>query len=92
MKVLIIGGTGLISTGIVKALAGTASITVLNRGKTHCRLPGDVRRMTGDRNEAGTVWIRLVAIGPKKFAILSCWVIPELGRLHWRKPLHIAAA
>ncbi len=55
MKVLIIGGTGLISTGIVKALAGTASITVLNRGKTHCRLPGDVRRMTGDRNEAGTL-------------------------------------
>ena len=55
MKVLIIGGTGLISTGIVKALAGTASVTVFNRGKTHSRLSGDVRRITGDRDDAGTL-------------------------------------
>ncbi|NNM87794.1 MAG: NAD-dependent epimerase/dehydratase family protein [Phycisphaerae bacterium] len=55
MKVLIIGGTGLISTGIVKALTGTASITVFNRGKTHSRLPGDVRRITGDRADPGTL-------------------------------------
>lgn len=55
MKVLIIGGTGLISTGIVKALAGTAQITVFNRGKTPNRLPADVRCINGNRNEVGTL-------------------------------------
>ena len=42
MKVLLIGGTGLISTGIVQALAERgAAITVFNRGRTDDRLgPG----------------------------------------------------
>ncbi|MCC6415427.1 MAG: NAD-dependent epimerase/dehydratase family protein [Opitutaceae bacterium] len=51
MKVLIIGGTGLISRGIVKALHGRgADITVFNRGKTEDRL-GAVRRLRGDRDD-----------------------------------------
>lgn len=51
MNVLIIGGSGLISTGIVKALhARGAKITVYNRGKTDDRL-GDVTRLAGDRND-----------------------------------------
>ena len=51
MKVLIIGGTGLISTGIVKALkARGAVITVFNRGQTDDRL-GDVLHLVGDRND-----------------------------------------
>lgn len=51
MKALIIGGTGLISTGIVKALRTRgAEITVFNRGKTDDRL-GDVQRLHGDRSD-----------------------------------------
>lgn len=61
MKVLIIGGTGLISTGIVKALAGKAQITVFNRGTTPRRLAPDVQYVTGDRNQPGTL---LKAFGP----------------------------
>lgn len=52
MKALIIGGTGLISTGIVKALdARGAAITVLNRGRTDNRLGSDVQHLVGDRND-----------------------------------------
>ncbi|HEX2852935.1 MAG TPA: NAD-dependent epimerase/dehydratase family protein [Opitutaceae bacterium] len=52
MNVLIIGGTGLISTGIVKALKERgAAITVFNRGKTDDRLGGEVRHLTGDRRD-----------------------------------------
>ena len=52
MKALIIGGTGLISTGIVKALhSRRADITVFNRGKTDDRLDAGVRRLSGDRND-----------------------------------------
>jgi|UniRef100_UPI00404A0A4E nucleoside-diphosphate-sugar epimerase len=51
MKVLIIGGTGLISTGIVKALKTRhADITVFNRGQTENRI-GEVQHLLGDRNE-----------------------------------------
>jgi nucleoside-diphosphate-sugar epimerase len=54
MKVLIIGGTGLISTGIVKALKGRgADITVFNRGKTDDRLGRDVRHLQGNRDDFG---------------------------------------
>lgn len=52
MKVLIVGGTGLISTGIVKALQERgAAITVFNRGRTDDRLGDGVRRLTGDRGD-----------------------------------------
>ncbi|MDB6165850.1 MAG: Nucleoside-diphosphate-sugar epimerase, partial [Lacunisphaera sp.] len=52
MKVLIVGGTGLISTGIVKALrARGAELTVFNRGKTDDRLGPEVKRLVGDRSD-----------------------------------------
>jgi nucleoside-diphosphate-sugar epimerase len=52
MNVLIIGGTGLISTGIVKALEERgAAITVFNRGRTDNRLGGGVRHLVGDRQD-----------------------------------------
>ena len=52
MKALLIGGTGLISTGIVKALrARGADITVFNRGKTDDRLGPATKHLTGDRND-----------------------------------------
>jgi len=68
MNILIIGGTGNISTGIVKGLrerfGEKATITVFNRGKTTDSLPPEVKRLHGDRNDfaafekqfAGTTW------------------------------------
>jgi nucleoside-diphosphate-sugar epimerase len=54
MRVLVIGGTGLISVGIVKhLLACKADVTVFNRGKRESSLPAEVKALVGDRNEAG---------------------------------------
>lgn len=64
MNVLIIGGTGLISTGIVKALrARGATITVFNRGKTDDRLGSDVSRLQGDRNDFAVFEAAMAAAG-----------------------------
>jgi nucleoside-diphosphate-sugar epimerase len=50
MKVLVIGGTGLISTGIVAHLrARSASVTLFNRGK-RAREVHDLPAIIGDRN------------------------------------------
>jgi nucleoside-diphosphate-sugar epimerase len=51
MKVLIIGGTGLISRGIVKhLLARGAKVTMFNRAQRDNPLPPEVELMTGDRS------------------------------------------
>ncbi len=52
MRVLLIGGTGLISTGIVKhLLARKADVTMFNRSKRENTLPDGVKAIVGDRNE-----------------------------------------
>ena len=53
MKILIIGGTGLISTPITRMLAeqGDAEVTVYNRGKREPSLPLGVRQVLGDRTD-----------------------------------------
>jgi nucleoside-diphosphate-sugar epimerase len=52
MRVLLIGGTGLISTGIVKHLhARGAEVTMFNRGQRESAIAGEVRQITGDRND-----------------------------------------
>lgn len=64
MKVLIIGGSGLISTGIVQALRTRgADITVFNRGQTDDRL-GPVRHLNGDRNDFAAFERTVAAAGP----------------------------
>lgn len=65
MKALIIGGTGLISTGIAKALlARSADLTVFNRGTTDDRLGPDVRRLHGDRNDIVAFERTMAEAGP----------------------------
>ncbi len=65
MRVLIIGGTGLISTGIVKALRERgADLTVFNRGQTDDRLGSDVRRLVGDRQDFPAFEQAVAAAGP----------------------------
>lgn len=52
MRVLIIGGTGLISVGIIKhLLARGADVTMFNRGKRPSAVPANVKQLTGDRND-----------------------------------------
>lgn len=54
MRVLLIGGTGLISTGIVKHLcARGAEVTVYNRARRESTLPKEVKHLVGDRNDKG---------------------------------------
>lgn len=51
-KALVVGGTGLISTGIVQQLlARQAQVTVYNRAQ-RAPLPAGVRQITGDRNDS----------------------------------------
>jgi nucleoside-diphosphate-sugar epimerase len=50
MKVLIIGGTGLISTAIADQLVARGDdVTLFNRGETESRVRGRVRTIRGDR-------------------------------------------
>jgi nucleoside-diphosphate-sugar epimerase len=52
MRVLVIGGTGLISTGIVKhLLARGAQVTVFNRGERESTISPQVKQLHGDRND-----------------------------------------
>ncbi len=52
MRALIIGGTGLISVGIVKHLLERgAAVTMFNRGQRESAVPRGVERITGDRND-----------------------------------------
>jgi nucleoside-diphosphate-sugar epimerase len=52
MNVLLIGGTGLISTGIIKhLLARNARITMYNRGQRENTLPPGIEAIQGNRDE-----------------------------------------
>jgi nucleoside-diphosphate-sugar epimerase len=56
MNVLILGGTGLISTGIVKhLLARKAGITMFNRGERPADIPDGIQVIHGDRNSPGVL-------------------------------------
>lgn len=52
MRVVVVGGTGNISTGIVKALLEVGhEVTVFTRGQRESRLPEGVRYLKGDRKD-----------------------------------------
>jgi nucleoside-diphosphate-sugar epimerase len=52
MKVLIIGGTGLISTSLSRQLLDKGySVTLYNRGQSESRVPAGVRQLHGDRKD-----------------------------------------
>ena len=52
MNVLLLGGTGLISTGIVKhLLKRNAKLTLFNRGQRENRLPEGIETIQGDRTD-----------------------------------------
>ncbi len=52
MRVCVVGGTGNISTGIVKALLAFGhEVSVFTRGQRESRLPDGVRYLHGDRKD-----------------------------------------
>jgi nucleoside-diphosphate-sugar epimerase len=52
MRALLVGGTGLISVGIIKhLLARGADVTMFNRGKRPSSVPNSVKHIVGDRND-----------------------------------------
>ncbi len=56
MDVLVIGGTGLISTAIVQQLLDRGDrVTVFNRGSTPVRFHGEVEKLSGNRWEPGSL-------------------------------------
>lgn len=76
MKVLIIGGTGLISTGITEQLlAKGAEITHYNRGNRTA--PAGVHTIAGDRRDAGEFARRLADCGPFDCVIDMIGYLPE---------------
>ena len=82
MQVLIIGGTGLISRGIVKhLLARGVEVTVYNRAQRENTLPVEVKRLTGDRNRRPAWWMSVPGTAARR--VLRAGIIPgrDLGLL-----------
>ncbi|MBZ0297130.1 MAG: NAD-dependent epimerase/dehydratase family protein [Anaerolineae bacterium] len=64
MKVLIIGGTGLISTAIsTEFLARGVDLTLFNRGGSSVRIPEGAKTITGDRNEVDNFERQIAELG-----------------------------
>ncbi len=71
MKVLIIGGTGLISTAITtQLLAKGDEVTLYNRGKSEARIPTGAKTIIGDRREYSK-FEDTIANGPHYDAVID---------------------
>ena len=78
MKVLIIGGTGLISTAITRQLLERGDeVTHYNRGQSEERFPPGPRRITGDRKDYATFEAQLREAGPFDCVIDMICYTPE---------------
>lgn len=65
MRVLIIGGTGLISTAITRYLAERGDdVTLYNRGQRTVDIPGDIKRILGDRTAYSAFEAQMAEVGP----------------------------
>ena len=65
MRVLIIGGTGNISTSITRILIERGDdVTLYNRGKRQAQLPGNYRSIVGDRYDHAAFEEQMVKAGP----------------------------
>lgn len=66
MKILIIGGTGLISTWITQRLLEQAGhdLTLYNRGQTESRIPQGTKTILGDRKNFAQFEAQMNEVGP----------------------------
>jgi nucleoside-diphosphate-sugar epimerase len=78
MKLLIVGGTGLISTAMTREfLARGDSVTLFNRGKTPQRFPSGVKSIQGDRNDFSAFEQQVIESGPFDCVIDMICFTPE---------------
>lgn len=78
MKVLIIGGTGLISTAITRYLVERGDdVTIYNRGKQKADIPDEVKRMVGDRRDYATFEAQMAGAGTFDCVIDMIGFVPE---------------
>jgi nucleoside-diphosphate-sugar epimerase len=79
MKVLIIGGTGLISTAITSQLIARGDeVTLFNRGRTEARIPSGVAQVHGDRKQHEAFELQMAALGTFDCVIdMICFVPAE---------------
>ena len=88
LKILVLGGTGLIGPPMVEyALARGHELTLFNRGKTNVHLFPDVEKLKGDRNDDISALTNAVAEGRTwdvvidNTASLPRWVAESAGAL-----------
>ncbi|NHN60900.1 MULTISPECIES: NAD-dependent epimerase/dehydratase family protein [Halorussus] len=80
MDVLLIGGTGLISTGIARQLADSDhDVTCFTRGETEARVPDAVSFVRGDRNDDADLAGARGAVDPDCVIDMVCFT-PEQAR------------
>jgi nucleoside-diphosphate-sugar epimerase len=78
MKVLIIGGTGLISTAITGQLVERGDeVTLFNRGQTEPRIPAGVKQVHGDRKDYGAFESAMASLGTFDCVIDMICFLPE---------------
>lgn len=79
MKILIVGGTGLISTAITHLLweRGAHEITLFNRGHTLPRIPHGIKTIIGDRTNFADFEGHFEAAGPFDCVIDMCCYLPD---------------
>jgi nucleoside-diphosphate-sugar epimerase len=78
MRVLIIGGSGLISTAITRRLLDRgADLTLYNRGRTPLRVEGSVRQRHGDRRDYAAFEAQMRAAGRFDCVIDMICFVPE---------------
>jgi nucleoside-diphosphate-sugar epimerase len=79
MRVLIVGGTGLISTAITRELLARGDeVTVFNRGRAVAARDGRVAQIVGDRTAAARFEAQIAAAGPFDCSIdMRCFTPAE---------------
>ena len=81
MRVLVIGGTGLMSTEIVRQLLERGDeVTVCNRGASGRQPPAGVRQIVADRREPKTFEALMAANGTWDCVIDMVCFVPEEAR------------
>jgi len=78
MDVLVIGGTGIISTGITEQLSRTDhDVTLYNRGQTDVSVPDDVQQVQGDREALAQFEADMAALDPTAVIDMRCFTPAE---------------
>ncbi len=78
MKILIIGGTGLISTAITgQLLARGEEVTLYNRGKSEARIPDGAKILHGDRKQYAEFETQMAEAGQFDCVIDMVGFVPE---------------